>query len=39
MPKGLLSAYLEVQETWNRQQFEPEYQFDMPLPEVDVATR
>ena len=38
-PKGLLSAYLEVQETWNRQQFEPEYQFDMPLPAVDVATR
>ena len=35
--RGLLGAFQEVRETWKRQQIEPGYQFDTPLPTSAVA--
>ena len=31
--RGVWAGFKEVRETWKRQQSEPEYQFDTPLPE------
>ena len=31
-PKNLFGAWREMRETWCRQQADPDYQFDMPLP-------
>lgn len=31
-PRTLIGAWREMRETWSRQQSEPEYQFDTPLP-------
>ncbi len=36
-PRGLLGAWREVHATWRRQQIEPEYQFDTPLPSTATA--
>ncbi|CAK0882672.1 unnamed protein product [Prorocentrum cordatum] len=32
-PRTLLGAWREMRETWHRQQADPEYEFDTPLPE------
>tara|TARA_B100001123_G_scaffold102190_1_gene118243 strand:- start:261 stop:1433 length:1173 start_codon:yes stop_codon:yes gene_type:complete len=31
-PRSLIGAWREMWDTWNRQQIDPEYQFDTPLP-------
>jgi fatty acid desaturase len=31
-PRTLIQAWREMRRTWNRQQKEPGYQFDTPLP-------
>jgi fatty acid desaturase len=31
-PRTLLGAWQEMRETWRRQQQDPDYQFDTPLP-------
>lgn len=33
-PRTLLEAWREMRETWQRQQVDPSYQFDTPLPET-----
>lgn len=32
MPRSLIGAWREMQQTWRRQQDDPDYQFDTPLP-------
>ena len=32
-PRSLLGAWREMRETWKRQQFDPGYQFDTPVPQ------
>lgn len=38
-PRTLKDAWREMLETWQRQQTEPEYQFDTPLPETAKLSR
>jgi len=38
-PRSVSEAWTEMLDTWNRQQTEPEYQFDTPLPQTARTTR
>ena len=38
-PRTLVSAWREMRETWRRQQLEPDYQFDTPLPPTAKTKR
>ena len=35
-PRTLIGAWKEMRETWRRQQTDPSYQFDTPLPTTAV---
>ena len=38
-PKSLRGAWSEMLGTWKRQQTEPEYQFDIPVPITSTKVR
>ena len=38
-PRTLLGAWREMRETWRRQQTDPSYQFDTPLPPAAKRVR
>ena len=38
-PRTLFGAWREMQETWQRQQTDPDYQFDTPLPATALTSR
>jgi fatty acid desaturase len=38
-PRSLFTAWREMRETWHRQQAEPQYQFDTPLPANGQTSR
>ena len=38
-PRSLREAWQEMRETWQRQQADPDYYFDTPLPETAKSVR